>query len=69
MKDSNGVSGRGRKTCPFYEQVDRILGTRAASCPPVVLESGGGEVSINVASEDDGMLLFLYDKYDYVSLH
>ncbi len=25
-----------------YEEIDQILGTRAASCPHVVVESGGG---------------------------
>ena len=34
------MSGTGRTTCPWYEEVDAILGTRAASCPPVVLDSG-----------------------------
>ena len=42
MKDNNNVSGNGRSTCPFYDELDAILGTRAASSPPVVLESGGG---------------------------
>ena len=40
MKDSNGVSGRARITCPCYEELDAILGPRAAPTPPVVLDSG-----------------------------
>ena len=37
--DSNGVTGQGRTSCPFYESLDSVLGTRAASSPPVLLES------------------------------
>ena len=36
VKDGNQVSGKGRVTCPLYEEIDNILGNRAASCPPVV---------------------------------
>lgn len=39
VKDSNRVSGHGRIECPFYEEIDAILGTRAASTPPNLLES------------------------------
>ena len=39
------MSGTGRTTCPWYEEVDAILGTRAASCPPVVLDSGASAIS------------------------
>ena len=28
-----------------YEKIDQILETRAALCPPVVVESGGGGAS------------------------
>lgn len=40
MKDSNRVSGKGRSSCPFYDEIDNILGTRAASQPPTLLECG-----------------------------
>ena len=33
------MSGNGRATCPLYDGLDTILGTMAAPCPPVVLES------------------------------
>ena len=33
------MSGNSASTCPFYEEIDAILGTRAAS-PAVLLESG-----------------------------
>ena len=41
VKDVNDVSGTGRITCPFYEEINNILGTRAASSPPQLLDSGG----------------------------
>ena len=40
VKDSNRVSGRGRTSCPHYDEIDAILGTRAASEPIVLLDSG-----------------------------
>ena len=40
VKDGNNISGKGGVTCPLYEEIDQILGTRAASSPPVVLDSG-----------------------------
>ena len=33
------MTGEGRHTCPFYDELDAVLGTRAASSPPAVLES------------------------------
>ena len=34
--DNNNVTGRSRKTCPFYDGIDFIIGTRAASHPPTI---------------------------------
>ena len=39
MKDGNRVSGTDRKNCPFYDEMDIILGTRAATEPVALLES------------------------------
>ena len=39
VKDSNGRSGRGRKVCKFYNEIDAILDSRPATRPPVVIES------------------------------
>ena len=43
-------------TCPFYEELDEILRTKAAFSPPVLLESGGPSVTMPLDSEeqDDG---------------
>ena len=38
MKD-NGKTGRGRKTCNFFDELDRVLGHRPATRPQVVVES------------------------------
>ena len=35
------MSGRGRTTCPYFESMDSILGTRASSSPISLLDSGG----------------------------
>ena len=40
IKDHNGQTGRGRKTCKFYKELDGILGHRPASVPAVVLDTG-----------------------------
>lgn len=46
VKYSNRVSGRGRSSCPYYDEINAILGTRAASQPIVLVDSGadGGTV-------------------------
>ena len=40
IKDHNGQTGRGRKTCKYYKELDNILGHRPASVPAVVLDTG-----------------------------
>ena len=45
MKDNNRRSGKGRAGCPFFEELDAILGSRAASEPPLLLESASGSCS------------------------
>uniref|UniRef100_A0A1X7TTV7 Myb/SANT-like DNA-binding domain-containing protein n=1 Tax=Amphimedon queenslandica TaxID=400682 RepID=A0A1X7TTV7_AMPQE len=51
MKDGNRVSGRDRKDCPFYDCFDFILGTRAATVPPVLIDSSQSAIIIN--TKDD----------------
>ena len=44
-KDINRKSGKGAASCPFYEEIDKILGTRAASTLVLLDEStGDGEL-------------------------
>ena len=40
VKDHNGETGRGRKTCKFYKELDHILGHRPASVPAALLDTG-----------------------------
>ena len=56
MRDSNGLSRRGRSSTPFFDELDTILGTRAASCPPVVLDSGGNSSQTDGNEENCGQL-------------
>uniref|UniRef100_A0A3P9CCL3 Myb/SANT-like DNA-binding domain-containing protein n=1 Tax=Maylandia zebra TaxID=106582 RepID=A0A3P9CCL3_9CICH len=46
-KDINKRSGRGRVTCPFYDELDRILGDKP-SCQPIELIDS----SIETAEEE-----------------
>ena len=39
VKDHNGVTGNGRKTCKFYDKLDAILGHRPASAPSTLLDT------------------------------
>ena len=41
IKDGNRKTGQGRIVCPFYEEIDAIIGTWAASAPLTLLESSG----------------------------
>ena len=55
------MSGKGRSSCPFYEEIDAILGTRAASQPVLMksstTEKGPGESEdkevVNPPAPDD----------------
>ncbi len=40
--DNNKETGRGRKTCKFFSELDSILGHCPATVPPVVLDTGHG---------------------------
>ena len=45
MKDINRKSGKGAATCPFYNELDSVLGTRAASNPVELIESSASTSS------------------------
>jgi len=38
-KDKNNQTGNNRHNCPFYNEIDSIIGTRPVCVPPVVMES------------------------------
>ena len=54
VKDHNGETGRGRKTCKFFKELDAILGHRPASVPAVLLDTGaaGESTSASVQAQD-----------------
>ena len=52
-KDHNGQTGRGRKTCRFFKELDNILGHRPASVPAVLLDTGTSN-STGADSEESG---------------
>ena len=52
VKDHNGETGRGRKTCKFFDELDEILGHRPASVPTTLLDTG---TSNPVESEEENL--------------
>ncbi|KAI8490389.1 hypothetical protein Bbelb_316570 [Branchiostoma belcheri] len=42
-KKKNNRSGNGRTSCPFYQELDVVLGTRPATEPSFLLETTGHE--------------------------
>ena len=50
------MSGKQRTTCPYFEELDAILGTRAASSPAILLES-------SITEETSGKLVYNNIKY------
>ena len=40
IKDNNNKTGRGRKSCKFFKELDGILGHRPASVPSALLDTG-----------------------------
>ena len=52
VKDNNGQTGRGRKTCKYYKELDDILGHRPASVPAVLLDTGTTTNSNNGVESD-----------------
>lgn len=52
VRDGNNVSGRSRKSTPFYQELDEILGHRAASQPAVLLSSAEGETTATLNCDE-----------------
>lgn len=42
VKDHNNVTGNDKKTCPFFHELDTVLGHRPASAPTLVLDASAG---------------------------
>ncbi|KAG7501141.1 hypothetical protein JOB18_040782 [Solea senegalensis] len=63
-KDSNKGSGKGRTACPFFEEIDAVVGGRPAYCPGSRdvsdnMEPSNGEETLNgeeqTESDDDAV--------------
>ena len=65
----NRVSGVDRKDCPFYDIFDSILGTRAATEPPLLLESSEPPVSTAIVECNEfegGTFVCLFNAYNTI---
>ncbi|XP_071109921.1 uncharacterized protein [Haliotis cracherodii] len=58
-KTSMKKSGKDRKTCKFFEELDVILGNRPASSPPKVIDTLTKKAGLEEADKSD------YDDNDY----
>ena len=52
VKDNNKETGRGRKTCKFFEELDLILGHRPATVPTSLLDTGDSPVSASTSNQE-----------------
>ena len=50
------AEGRGRKICWYYEELEKIIGSRAAVSPPQLLESTGISVGSENKDDDDSII-------------
>ena len=68
------MSGGIRTICPHYDTIDAILGVQAASCPPTILDSGGGSHSEQPMSEtppdaEEGQFSLLVEEKKLFAFH
>ena len=56
-KDHNGQTGRGRKVCKFYRELDSILGHQPASVPAVLLDTGTTSNSSSTIENHQGPIV------------
>ena len=68
VKDHNGETGRGRKTCRFFWELDEILGYRPASVPVHLLDTGSAQSEKEAENEGEFSLLGLFVRYFPVAL-
>ena len=54
VKDHNKRSGNNKVTCPYYDEIDAVLGHRPASAPSRVLDASAGGTSAEPLEERDG---------------
>ena len=57
-KDCNNKSGGEMIVCPYNEELDAIIGARAATCLPIVLENGGSTSNL-ISTYPEGIQLYI----------
>ncbi len=65
VKDHNSETGKGRKTCIYFKELDNILGHRPASAPTTLLDTGAGSSTAadsqdSEERETNGKLILVY---------
>ena len=55
VKDSNRTSGSGAdNSFPFFGEMDAVLGTRATSEPPILVDSGLPDGAVSLDDSENG---------------
>ena len=55
FKDKHGKTGTGHSSWKFFDDMDKILGHKPATCPPTVIDtSGDHSTEVQISSEDNG---------------
>ena len=67
-KDHNGQTGRGRKVCKFYRELDSILGHRPASVPAVLLDTGTTNSSSSTENLQGDNSTYCFDLFSSFSI-
>ena len=69
VKDHNNVTGNNKITCPFFDELDTVLGHRPASVPSLVLDASTGGSSLEPteqAEDDDSEYGMSYMQHVYI---
>ena len=55
VKDGNRTSGSGAdNSFPFFDEMDAVLGTRATSEPPILVDSGLPDGAVSLDDSENG---------------
>ena len=58
VKDNNRTSGSGADTSfPFFDEIDAVLGTKATSEPPILVDSWLPDGGVSLNDSENGKLI------------